>query len=228
MQSDQRNEDAGAAQTRDRIRDAAVLRFARDGFGVGLRRVAEDAGVTAPLILHYFGSKVGLRTACDEHVLAQIRELKAQALVPGDTQALLLQMASLDESAHLLGYSLRSLQAGGDMARAFIEQFAADAEVYTARAVADGEILPSRDEKARARYLTVQGFGTLLLDLTLNPPSDPTDFVGALHAYMDRMMLPAVELFTQGLMGNRRMLDAYLLYVGDPPGTDSGTDTSES
>ena len=46
-----------------RIRNAALLRFARDGFGVGLRTIAADAGVTAGLIAHHFGSKDGLRRA---------------------------------------------------------------------------------------------------------------------------------------------------------------------
>jgi AcrR family transcriptional regulator len=198
-----------------------VLRYAREGFGVGLRAIADDAGVSAALIVHHFGSKEGLRAECDAHVLAAIRESKERALVSGGTQDLLLQLASMDEYAPLVGYALRSLQAGGDLARAFVEHFAADAEVYIAAAVTAGTMRPSRDEKARARYLTVQGLGTLLLDLTLNPPADPTDVVGMLHAYRDRTMLPAVELFTHGLMTDNTMLDAYLLYVGDPP-QDSG------
>ena len=41
--------------SRARIRDAAVLRYGRDGFRVGLRVVAQDAGVSAALILHHFG-----------------------------------------------------------------------------------------------------------------------------------------------------------------------------
>ncbi len=31
-------------------------------------------------------------------------------------------------------------------------------------------------------------------------------------------VLPTLELFTEGLLTSRRMLDDYLLYVGDPPG----------
>ncbi len=202
---------------RARIRDAAVARFAREGFGVGLRVVAEDAGVSAALILHHFGSKDGLRAACDDHVLTTIREAKEQALTSSSAQDLLLQLAALDEYAPLVGYALRSLQAGGDLARDFVEHFVADAEVYLAEAVAAGAMRPSRDEKARARYLTIQGLGGLLLDMTLTPPADPTDLVAVLHRHRDRMMLPAVELFTHGLMTDNTMLDAYLLYVSDPP-----------
>ena len=194
-----------------------MLRYGREGFGVGLRTIAEDAGVSAALIVHHFGSKEALRAECDAYVLEAIRESKERALLSGSTEELLLQLASMDEYAPLVGYALRSLQAGGDLARDFIDHFVADAEVYIAAAVAAGTMRPSRDEKARARYLTIQGLGALLLDLTSNPPADPTDVVGILHGYRDRMMLPAVELFTQGLMTDNTVLDAYLLYVSDPP-----------
>jgi hypothetical protein len=30
-------------------------------------------------------------------------------------------------------------------------------------------------------------------------------------------ILPTLELFTEGILTTRRMLDDYLLYVGDPP-----------
>ncbi|MBD7919631.1 TetR family transcriptional regulator [Cellulomonas sp. Sa3CUA2] len=202
---------------RARIRDAAVARYAREGFGVGLRAIAQDAGVSAALILHHFGSKDALRAACDAHVLRVVREAKEQALVTGGTPDLLLQLASMDSYAPLVGYALRSMQAGGEPARDFVEHFVADAEVYIAEAVAAGSMRPSRDERARARYLTVQGLGALLLDMTLHPPADPTDVVGILHAYRDRMMLPAVELFTHGLMTDDRVLDAYLQHLADQP-----------
>ncbi|GIG41236.1 TetR family transcriptional regulator [Cellulomonas phragmiteti] len=211
--------------TRARIRDAAVVRYAREGFRVGLRVIAEDAGVSAALIVHHFGSKDGLRAACDAHVLRQIREAKEQALVTGSAQDLLLQLAAMDRYAPLVGYALRSMQAGGELAREFVEHFVADAEVYIAEAVAAGSMRPSRDEKARARYLTLQGLGALLLEMTLHPPDDPTDVEGILHRHRDRMMLPAIELFTHGLMTDNRMLEAYLLYVGDPPQED-GADRS--
>jgi AcrR family transcriptional regulator len=202
---------------RARIRDAAVLRYAYEGFDVGMRAIAQDAGVSPALVVHHFGSKDGLRAECDAFVLATIKASKERALVASSLQDVLLQLASMDEYAPLVGYALRSLQAGGDLARDFVDHFVADAETYIAAAVSAGSVRPSRDEKARARYLTVQGLGTLLLDLTLHPPVDPTDVVGILHGYRDRMMLPALELFTHGLLTDNTMLDAYLLYVGDPP-----------
>ncbi len=202
---------------RARVRDAAVELFGRSGFNVSVRTIADAAGVSPGLILHHFGSKQGLREACDDYVLQRIREYKERAVRPASANELLLAMASVDESAPLVGYALQSLQAGGDLARSFIDHFAADAEEWIAEGVKAGTILPSLDEKARARYLTVQGFGALLLDLTLNPPEDPSDIAGAMRGYLARMGLPSTELFTQGLLADRSMLDAYLLYVVDPP-----------
>lgn len=65
---------------RARIRDAALLRFASEGFRVPVRTIAADAGVSPGLVIHHFGSKEGLRRACDEHVLVLIRENKRNVL----------------------------------------------------------------------------------------------------------------------------------------------------
>ncbi|MFD0204347.1 MULTISPECIES: TetR/AcrR family transcriptional regulator [Saccharothrix] len=56
---------------RARIRDAALARFGADGVaGASMRAIAADAGVSPALVVHHFGSKEGLRQACDEYVLA--------------------------------------------------------------------------------------------------------------------------------------------------------------
>lgn len=202
---------------RARVRDVAVVLFGQQGFRVSVRAIADAAGVSPALILHHFGSKDGLRQACDDYVLDRIKDLKKQFVQPTPANQLLLSMASVEESAPLVAYALQSLQAGGELARSFIDHFTADTKQWIAEGVAAGTIRPSLDEKARARYLTVQGFGALLLDLTLNPPADPTDLAGAMQGYLERMGLPTVELFAQGLMADRSMLDAYLMYVVDPP-----------
>lgn len=202
---------------RARIRDAAIARFGRDGFGVGLRTIAQDAGVSAPLVLHHFGSKDGLRAACDEHVLATVKEHKADALGPSGPDHLLVELAQVEGHAPLVAYVLRSIQHGGDLARTFLDAFVADAEAYLRAGVAAGTIRPSRDEAARARWLTLQGLGGMLVALAVDPLDDPAGLGPRLRAYLDSLALPALELYTEGLMTDRRMLDAYLMYVTDPP-----------
>jgi AcrR family transcriptional regulator len=208
----------GAGQsTPDRIRDAAILRFGRDGFSAGLRAVAADAGVTAGLVMHHFGSKDGLRRACDAYVLEVIRSEKMKATT-GTAAGMIAQLAEVEDFAPLALYSLRSMQSGGELATAFIEQMVRDAEAYLAARVESGMIKPSRDPAARARYLAYQGMGSLLLWVTLHPGfTEVDDFRKALREISDETTLPALELFTEGLFADRSMLDEYLMYVSDPP-----------
>lgn len=217
MRSTDRGEQRTAA-TRAAIRDAAIARFAVGGFDVGLRAIADDAGVSPALILHHFGSKDGLRAVCDSHVLAVTHEHK-QAAVQAETGpgSAFASMAMLDELAPIVGYALQSIQAGGETARTFFDSFVEDAESWVTEGVASGVIKPSRDEGARIRYLTLSGFAALLLDMRLNPPADPTDLPGAIRGYLGRYGLASIELFCQGLYTDHRMLDAYLMYVTDPP-----------
>jgi hypothetical protein len=70
------------------------------------------------------------------------------------------------------------------------------------------------------RFLVLSSLGSMLLALTLDPPEDPGDLQGTLRRFLTEQYLPQVELFTQGFLTGRRMLDDYLLYVGDPPSSD--------
>jgi AcrR family transcriptional regulator len=56
-----------AAATRDAILSSALMAFSRSGYeGVGVREIAEAAGVTAVLVNRYFGSKEELFSAAVE------------------------------------------------------------------------------------------------------------------------------------------------------------------
>lgn len=69
-----------------RIRDAALRLFADEGFeAVTVRRIAAAAEVSPALVLHHYGSKDGLRTACDEHVLGLFDGLLGEAM-PSDAE----------------------------------------------------------------------------------------------------------------------------------------------
>src|ERR1700758_4479430 len=67
-----------------RIRGAAIEQFGHRGFNVGLRAIADAAGVSAALVIHHFGSKQGLRKACDDHVAEEIRSAKSEPLRSAD------------------------------------------------------------------------------------------------------------------------------------------------
>ena len=66
-----------------RIRDAAIEQVGQHGFSVGLRAIAQAAGVSAALVIHHFGSKDGLVRVCDDYILEQIRQSKSESLTVG-------------------------------------------------------------------------------------------------------------------------------------------------
>jgi AcrR family transcriptional regulator len=195
--------------TRARIRDAAVRRFAVEGFGVPLRVLAADAGVSAALVIHHFGSKDALRAECDAHGLRTLRELQARSVLGASPADMLAELAAVEEHAPLAGYVVQAVLAGGDLAVAFLDAMAADAEVYLEEAVAAGTIRPSRDPAARARFLVCVGMGALLVHLRWHPVENG-DLGAALRRYADVAALPGLELYTEGLLADSGALDAYL------------------
>src|SRR5699024_10344837 len=67
----------------ERILRTALQRFAVEGLAAPLRAVAQDAGVSAGLIIHHFGSREQLLTACDRRALEVTRETKLEVMTGG-------------------------------------------------------------------------------------------------------------------------------------------------
>lgn len=198
--------------TRARIRDAAILRFARDGLEAPLRTIAAEAGVSAGLIMHHFGSRAGLRVACDVHVQEAIRGHKTEVMAsPGAPTAMLAQLASVEEYAPLVGYVLRCLQSGGELTARLVDGMVADAVEYFSDGVREGTLSPSRDPQARARLLTDFALGSLLMSLPSGGDRlDLDDLPRWFEDYTARIMLPTLELFTEPLLTDASLLETYL------------------
>lgn len=199
-----------------RIRDAAIEQFGEHGFGVGLRAIAEAAGVSAALVIHHFGSKKGLRKACEDYIADTIRGTKSEALQSNDPATWFAQMAEIEEYAPLMAYLVRSMQTGGELANMLWRRMIDNAEEYMEAGVRAGTIKPSRDPRARARYLAITGGGGFLLYIQMH--ETPTDLRAVLRDYSRDMVLPALEVYTEGLMTDRTMYDAFLAaeYQGEP------------
>ena len=209
---------SGDLTARARIRDAAIRRFGRDGFGVSVRAVAAEAGVSPALVIHHFGSKEHLREACDDHVLRLIREGETQAWAGSGPLDFMSALASLEEYAPLVGYLLQALLAGGGLAATLLARMTADAEEYLAEAVRNGRMRPSRDPAARAAYLVDVGVGSLLTFVHRHPPVDG-DYAAVLRAYAEANMLPTLELYTEGLFTDSAVLDLYLQHTHPETGS---------
>lgn len=191
-----------------RIRDAAIERFGQHGFGVGLRAIAEAAGVSAALVIHHFGSKDGLVKACDDYIAEQIRREKSEAMRSTDPATWLAQMAEIESYAPMMAYLVRSMQSGSALSKTLWRRMIDNTEAYLDEGIRAGTVKPSRDPRARARYMALTGGGGFLLYLQLH--ENPTDLRAVLRDYANDMTLPALEVYTEGLMADRTMYDTFL------------------
>jgi AcrR family transcriptional regulator len=191
-----------------RIRDAAIEQFGQHGFNVGLRGIAEAAGVSAALVIHHFGSKEGLRKACDDYIAEEIRGAKSESVRTTDPAAWFAQMAEIESYAPMMAYLVRSMQSGGELARMMWRRMIENATDYLEEGVQAGTLKPSRDPAARAKYLAMASGGGFLLYLQLH--DSPGDLRAVLRDYGEEMVLPALELYTEGLMVDSTMYDAFV------------------
>ncbi|MET0898206.1 MAG: TetR family transcriptional regulator [Mycobacterium sp.] len=191
-----------------RIRDAAITLFGEQGFTVGVRAIAEAAGVSPGLVIHHFGSKVGLRQACDQHIADLIRTSKSESLQTHDPASWFAQLAEIEHFAPAMSYLVRSMQSGSDLAKTLWRNMIDNAEAYIEDGVRAGTIKPSQNPKARAKFLALVGGGGFLLYLQLH--EHPDDMRAVLHDYAADMVLPALEVYTRGLMTDSTMYDAFL------------------
>lgn len=67
-----------------RLRETALRLFAEEGIeGTTVRDIARMSGVSLGLIRHHFGSKDGLRAACDTYAIEQMVHLKKEIILDG-------------------------------------------------------------------------------------------------------------------------------------------------
>jgi len=189
--------------------------------------VAEDAGVSAGLIIHHYGSRQKLLEACDQRTLEVTRREKS-GLLAGGSGELLAQLAQAEQYAPVVGYVLRRLQAGGPLAIQLVEDFAANAVDYLADGERAGTISPSRDPQGRAEVLTEMALGALLLQLPAQREQlDLEELPAWLRTYSERIIGPLLEIYTFPLLTDRSMLDAYLAASAGPDPTPTPSTNGE-
>ncbi len=184
---------------RARIRDAALALFGTDGIaGTSVRAVAAAAGVSPALVVHHFGSKEGLRRACDDHVLDSIRNGGETA-----TEALgeILQAAT-----PVRRYLARALLDDTPAAGALLAEIVERTEEWLAAGEEEGWARASKDSRARA----VIYVSWLLAPLVLGDHvgrllgGDPAETATAV-----RGARAGLEMLTHGLFADDRWLTAF-------------------
>jgi len=208
--------------TRARIRDAAIVLFGRDGFDrTSVRAVAEAAGVSAGLVIHHFGSKDGLRAACDEYIVDEFLGRKNDLVGPQPQVAAKIQLwlSDLERFRPQGDYLARMLAADNSAAdELFDALLAATAEMLREQTAA-GIMREVSDPQITALYVTAYGVMPLLLQRQL------ARSVGEDHLTTDflrRSTLPILELYTHGLYTDDRFLVAARDALGRTAGPSSG------
>lgn len=197
------------------LRNSAIEVFALRGFEASVRDIAAHAGVTAGLITHHFGSKDNLRAECDLEVIRQYREIKSNGMAMSPTQSMAM-LAEVDEYAPMFVYILRSVRDGGAAGVEFLEHMIQEAIAFSAEGVEAGLVRPSRDPEARARYLVTSSLGGILLQLALHPQRELADVGPTVRKIVDEITLPTLELYTEGVLADRRYLEEYLHQLSQP------------
>lgn len=203
-------DDESARWAPDPVLRAAISHFAQDGTHATLRNIAADAQVSAALLVKRYGSKKGLREACDREVLARIVHLKELNVAGVAAGTFMSSAPGNADQALLVRYIVQAMLHGGPAGREFLEHMIVDAEGYTRTAVDMGVAKASRDETARARYLMLSGLGAVLLS---------TQLAGTDHDMTDDELLarinseispPMLELYSQGFFTDGTNIEEYL------------------
>jgi AcrR family transcriptional regulator len=172
---------------RARIRDAAITLFAERGVDAGtVRDIAQAAGVSSGLVRHHFGSKEGLRDACDEYAMAQLTAIGArftemQVIDPIRPEVLLLQR-----------YLIRSTLDGSPAGAAMFDRMLAYGEQWLATTD-----LKVSDPRAFVAVLSAMKMSMFTMSDLLSRAlgadvAEPAGWV--------RMLTASVEIFSQPLI----------------------------
>lgn len=220
------NQDSPEMPLRDRLCQVAIEHFGRFGFDESMLEMSIAADVDVQILSEMFGSIDGLRAACDDYLQSSIRIAKSEALTNPDPRSWVAQIADIETFAPMMTYLVRSLQSGDAFGHALMQHVTDDAERYLEDAVRAGMVKPSRDPRGRARFLAMCGGGGFLLYLQMH--DDPHDMAAVLRDYARDMVLPALELYTYGLMADDTMDRALsTTAIPDSPSPESCADAKD-
>ena len=207
-------EDARASA---RIREAAIARFGAQGYDrTSVRQIAADAGVSAALVIHHFGSKEALRQACDDWLAAQLIGEKTQIAAPEVAATIREWLDDPERFRVYIDYFATMLADGTEGGNRLFDRLVHDTAAMLDAGVADGSMRESADSEMRALIVTVHGLAPLLLrDQLARTIGTPLASAAALR----RMTRPMLELYTYGLYADSRMLDATDEALGGAPST---------
>lgn len=149
---------------RARIRNVALAHFAERGVkGTTIRGVAQDAGVSPSLVQHHFGTKEGLREACDSYVSESLRSDVKHGVTEhgiGDPGFL---AAAYDTAPLIVRYLARALTDGSPTGGALFDEVVALTEEYLANRPQAEPSSQAADTRGQAAVFTAMKLGVVVL-----------------------------------------------------------------
>jgi len=204
--------------TRARIRDAAIVLFGRDGFArTTIRGVAAESGVSPGLVIHHFGSKDGLREACDRHVIAETGEQGLRKAHPESAGRQIQDyLADPGQYATEIAYIRQSLGDDSEAGHAFFAAIVQQTKAIIEAGIAAGTIRAFEDVDATAVVVASNSLAMLVLGKNAARVLGTSE----LGADMLRSLtLPALDLYTHGFYTDTRFLDAARTALQAPSGS---------
>lgn len=190
---------------RARIRDAALELFGEQGFAkANVRAIAARAGVSPALVGHHFGSKEGLREACDAHVVTLIKGGPDAADALADPAGL---AAMLESSTSVRRYLARAFLDGSEAAAGLFDEIVAATAAFLDEGTRDGRVEPASDPRTRAAVYVTWLLAPLVFDAHIARVLDIADVHDP--AATMRFSRTSIEMLTRGVFRDDSVLDAW-------------------
>ena len=167
--------------------------------------MAVRAEVSPALVIHHFGSKDGLRSDCDDFVVDAFLGTKNQLIGDGAANAMQAWLADIDQFRPLIDYLARMLtdhSPAGD--HLFDSLLSATARMLEEQEDA-GLVRPPVDRDVTAAFVTLYGIVPLILSRQLARALGGDQLTAAM---LRRSTLPILDLYTNGLYTDARLLHA--------------------
>jgi AcrR family transcriptional regulator len=214
---------------RARIRNVALAHFAERGAkATTIRGVAHDAAVSPGLVQHHFGTKDGLRQACDAYVSEYLRRGVKQGVTEraiGDPGFL---AATYQSAPTIMRYLARSLIDDSPAAAAMFDEIVAQTEHHLT-----GSDSETADTRGQAAVFAAMKLGVVVLHQHLSRALGTDSLAPAGLARIGKAMLAIVS---PALVGDdlsdaaRTGIDEYLKHNPTPttqtPDPYSGSDNA--
>ena len=185
-----------APETAARIRDAAIAEFAARGFTrATVRDIAAAAGVSPGLVIHHFGSKDGLRIACDDYAFEALTETKREKVNAGGP-VLVGEWIKDDSTRPLAEYMVKSLLDTSELGQRFFDHYVESVERILEEGFAGFTMRKAEDRRAQAAVLAMQGLAPMMLEHRIRHAIGTDD----LPESLDRIAPHLFDLYLRGVI----------------------------